>query len=277
VGPLIAVVAAVLGASAPPPAGAAEKPRLIVLELSAGGGVEAEVAGALTEAVTQEVADRGFFQVLSSKEVQTLVGLERQKQLVGCSEADQCLTELAGALDARFILSGSIARLGGAYQLAVQTLDSRRAQPVGRATRLSADLTELRKAIPWMVAEATGTPLPPPPSRVLPYSLLGAGGLALIGGGLLGVNAIAHEDAVNRELQRGEDFATTLNTLESYRQESRAIATKRTVSLITLLAGAGLIAAGIALNPPDVSRSGGGVALWLTPDGASVAFTGALP
>lgn len=267
------IVAAVLAASAEGP----EKPKLIVLDLAPGGGVDASVAGALTEAVTQEVADRGFFQVLSSKEVQTLVGFERQKQLAGCGEADQCLTELAGALGARFVLSGSIAKLGEAYQLSIQTLDSRRAQPIGRSTRLSNDLAQLRKAVPWVVAEATATPLPPPPSRVLPYSLLGAGGALLIGGGLLGVNAIAQEDAVNRELERGEAFAITLNTLESYREESRIIATKRTLSLLSLFAGGGLLAAGLVLNPPDTSRPGGGVAVWLTPDGARFAVTGVLP
>jgi hypothetical protein len=37
-----------------------------------------------------------------------LLGLERQKQMLGCAEdSSNCLAELAGALGARFVLNGS--------------------------------------------------------------------------------------------------------------------------------------------------------------------------
>ena len=78
----------------------AEKPRMVVLGLDPAGGVEPEIAQSLTEAVTAEIAARGLFQVISASEVQTLLGFERQKQLLGCSEEGECLTELAGALGA---------------------------------------------------------------------------------------------------------------------------------------------------------------------------------
>lgn len=268
---LLALVAADAG-----PAPKADKPRLIVLDLAAGGGVDASVATALTEAITQEVADRGFFQVLASKEVQIMIGFERQKQMAGCSAEAECLTELGGALGARFVMGGSVTKLGDAFQLSLQTLDSQRAQPVGRATRLANDLKALRQVVPFVVAEATGTPLPPPPSRVLPYSLVGGGALALIAGGLVGVNAIAEEDAVNRELARGTQAGAVIEPLDTYQRESRTIAIKKTVSLLVGAAGVGLVAAGVYLNPSEGGRPGG-VAVRVVPFGSGVAVVGVWP
>ncbi|HVE83297.1 MAG TPA: hypothetical protein VND93_10640 [Myxococcales bacterium] len=275
---LVLLAVAAGAAPAPAPTSKTERPKLIVLDLAPGGGVDPSIATAMTEAVTQEVADRGFFQVLSSKEVQTLIGFERQKQIAGCSDETNCLTELGGALGARFVMGGSVTKLGDAYQLSLQTLDSQRAQPVGRSTRLATDIRALRQAVPFLVAEATGTPLPPPPSRVLPYSLVGGGALALIAGGLLGVNAIAQEDAVNRELARGTlGQGSIIEPLSTYQQESRAIAVKKTLSLVIGAAGAGLIAAGVYLNPTDGPRPGGGVAVRLTPTGDGIALVGVFP
>ena len=282
----LALLALAAGAGpTPPPAPRAEKPKLIVLDLAPGGGVDPSIASALTEAVTQEVADRAFFQVLSSKEVQTMLGFERQKQMAGCSEETNCLTELGGALGARFVMAGTVTKLGDAYQLSLQTLDSRRAQPVGRATRLANDIRALRQAVPYLVAEATGTPLPPPPSRILPYSLVGGGALALIAGGLVGVNAIAQEDAVNRELARGTVNGTIIEPLATYQRESEVIARKKTLSLVIGAVGAGLIAAGVYFNPPDDGvggrpgggGGGGGVSVRLVPTDHGLALVGVLP
>jgi len=266
-----------LAAAGADPAAKAEKPRLIVLDLAAGGGVDPSVATALTEAITQEVADRGFFRVLASKEVQTMIGFERQKQMAGCSAEAECLTELGGALGASFVMGGSVTKLGDAFQLSLQTLDSQRAQPVGRATRLANDIKSLRQMVPFVVAESTGTPLPPPPSRVLPYSLVGGGALVLIAGGLVGVNAISQEDAVNRELARGTQPGTVIEPLSSYEKESRTIALKKTLSLVIGAAGVGLVAAGVYLNPPEGGGRPGGVSARVVPSGSGVAVVGVFP
>jgi TolB-like protein len=239
-----------------------EKPKLVVLELSAAGGVEAQVASAVTEAVTAEVAGRGFFDVVSAKDIQTLLGVERQRQMLGCSdEGATCLTELAGAMGARFVLSGSLARLGDTFQLTLQTLDSAKAQPIGRATRLAKDLSALREGLPFAVAEATATPLPPPPSRILPYSVMGAGALTFVAGGLLMFDAVSRERAINRELENGEQNPGALKPLSSYQDEARGLVTQKGISIAALLVGAGAMGLGLYLNPKAASG------------GSAVAFT----
>jgi len=227
-----------------------QRPKLVVLELTAAGGVEAQVASALTEGITAEASRRGFFDVVSAKDIQTLLGVERQRQMLGCSDdAQSCLTELAGAMGARFVLSGSLARLGDTYQLTLQTLDSVKAQPIGRATRLSKDLAALRDTLPFAVAEATATPLPPPPSRVLPYSVMAGGALVFLGGGLLMFDAVSRERAINRELENGLQNPTALKPLADYQAEARGLAVQKGLSIGALVAGAAAVGLGLYINP----------------------------
>src|SRR5207247_2413764 len=114
------------------------KPKLVVLELTAGSGIDASMARSFGDAVTNEVSRRGFFETTSTQEIQTMLGVERQRQLLGCSEqAQSCMTELADAIGARFVLSGSLTKLGDAFQLSLQTIDTAKAQPIGRSIRIA--------------------------------------------------------------------------------------------------------------------------------------------
>ncbi len=123
----------------------AEKPKLVVLDLTPGGGADPQVVAAFTEALTATISKAGYFDVASSRDVAQLLGVERQKQLLGCSDGS-CMAELSGAIGARFILSGSLVKLGDSWQLTMTTLDTERSQPVGRAVRIASQLTALHGA-----------------------------------------------------------------------------------------------------------------------------------
>ncbi len=225
-----------------------EKPKLVVLDLVPAGGVEASVAAAMTEALTAEVAARGFFSVLSSADFRTLLGRERQRQLLGCGEeSTSCMTELAGALGAPFVMSGTLARLGDVWQLTLQTLDTTKSQPVSRSVRLGKDLRELQATLPWASAKATATPLPPPPSRVLPVTLLAVGGVAALGAGVLALDAFSRDQLLTAELQGGGDRPGRLKTLAEYEADRAFIGTERTVALVAATGGAALVATGVFL------------------------------
>lgn len=265
---LCALTVSVLVAATP------TKPRLAVMSLSAAGEVDAALAGVFTESVTAEVAARGYFEPISSGEIATLLGVERQKQLLGCGEdANACVAEIAAALDAPFLMSGSLTKLQGLFQLNLQVIDSRKSRTVARSTRLARDFESLRALIPWAVAEACGTPLPPPPSRVLPISLLSAGALALVGGGVVGILGLNNEAAVRGELRTDNANPTVvLAGAPSYQERLDAIALQKTLALTGLLAGAALVTLGVVLMPQD-----GGARVALVPSPSGFALVGVWP
>jgi TolB-like protein len=259
------------------------KPRLLVTDLTA-QGASAQEAAAMTDAVVQGLTERNLFEVLSRRDVETLLTAERQRQLLGTcdSSPEACAQDVGGALGARYVLSGSLSKLGPTYELALQVLDTVKGRPVGRSTRLAGELSTLRKLVPWSVAEASGSPLPPPASRVLPYGLIGGGSAALLGGGVYGLIALSRQKVLNDELcpegapegsGDGSCQGRNLRELDYYRSENDRLARDKTLSLLTMAAGAGLIAAGFYLMPPPE----GGPRIALVPVGRGIALVGVLP
>lgn len=261
------------------------KPKLAVSDFEA-QNVDPAEAAALNDAVVSALKDRGLFQVLSTKDVETLVSAERQRQLLGqCKEGEQaeeaCALNLGEVIGAPFVLTGSLSRVGSAYQLVLQTLDTQKARLVGRSTRLAADLTTLLLVVPYAAAEATGSPLPPPRSRVVQYSMMAGGSGLVIAGGLVGMLAISREQVLNQELcppdgvpgADGTCAGRNLRTLAFYEEQNAAIGRDKTLSLALLAGGAALIGAGLWLMPPPEA----GPRIALVPSGMGMALVGEWP
>lgn len=247
-------------------------PRMAVLSLQGAGDVDPQLAAAMTESVTAEVAVRGFFEPISAGEIATLLGIERQRQLLGCDESGgSCMSEIAGALGAPYVMSGSLARVEGIYQLNLQVTDTTKGRVLARSTKVARDFQSLRALIPWAVAEASGTALPPPPSRVLPISLISVGGASVIAGGVLGLIALNEEAAIMGEL-RSDDMnrAVVLASADGFQQRLNQTALNRTVALSALLAGAALVGLGAFLLPPEAPQTGVRATLVPTPAGVAV-------
>jgi TolB-like protein len=253
---------------------AADSPKLVVLELQhLGGATEAE-ARSLNDAVVAVTSSAGVFQVVSQRDIITLLGVERQKQLLGCGEeSTSCLAELSGALDARFLVSGSLNKVGKTYQLTLQTLDARKSQPIGRSLRASQSLDELRKLLPWAVSEATGTSSPKAPSRVVPTLLMVAGGLGLVAGGFVVFQAETREQAIVRELATTKLTQALPRRAVDYQADAKDLANQKTSALLLFSLGAIAAAAGAwwYFSIPDVS----GGRLALVPTGSGAALVGA--
>lgn len=254
------------------------KARIAVTSLASAGELDAKFADVIGELVTAELASRGYFEPISASEISTLLGVERQKQLLGCSEeATSCNAEIASALGAPYLMSGSLTKLSGIYQLNLQVIDTAKSRTIGRSTKIARDFEGLRSLIPYAVAEASGTPLPPPPSRVLPITLISVGGLSFIGGGVLGLLALNADAATQGELgaSNAETPVTLPSTAERYRSRLEQSALQRTIALSALLAGAALIGLGAFLMPGDGPQTGVRVAF--VPTVGGVAIVGALP
>lgn len=87
--------------------------------------ISADCGAFYTEQVVAELISRGF-RVVSEREIATLLGLERQKQLLGCGEdASACLVELASALGTDGVLVGDVAKIGQRFQASLRIVDAR--------------------------------------------------------------------------------------------------------------------------------------------------------
>ena len=83
-------------------------------------GIDKTLASALEGRFLKLLNDRKI-QVVSSKDVAATLGLERQRQLVGCSaESSSCLAELAGALGVSALLSATVARAGSNFVVSLR-------------------------------------------------------------------------------------------------------------------------------------------------------------
>jgi hypothetical protein len=255
------------------------KPRLAVTALEA-QGVSPAQALAVTDAVVAALSERGLFDVISARDVATALSAERQKQLLGVCEssADACNSSLGEVLSAPFIVSGQLSRIGTAFQLTLQTFDAVKGRPAGRSNRVAASLEALQQVIPYAAAEATGSPLPPPPSRVLPVALLTVGGASFLSGAVFGVITLTQERLLNDELcpggvpPDGRCTGTALSERSFYLAQNEALLGQKWVSAGLMVAGAALTVLGVVLMPP--LEAPGRVSVMVSPTLGGFAVTG---
>jgi hypothetical protein len=80
--------------------------------------------------------------VLSQGEVVALLGLERTRQLLGCTDDQGCVADLAGALDSDRLLAGSLTILERSALLSVRLLDVKKSRTLARANATLLDASE---------------------------------------------------------------------------------------------------------------------------------------
>jgi hypothetical protein len=100
--------------------------KVVVLPLGALGGVPADTAKLVGEALAGELRRRAGVSVLTQADVSALLGVEKTRQMLGCSEAG-CMAEIGGALGADRVVHGSLGRVGGSLVVNLSALDPRRA------------------------------------------------------------------------------------------------------------------------------------------------------
>lgn len=142
-----------------------EKPSVVVLNADVTVPNEKLDANAFSDLLVSALDGTGLFRVTSAKDLATILGLERQKQLMGCSDDSNCMAELANALGADLVLAASVGRLADTYLVTVRLIDGKRSRVVARGTVQSKDPNQLLNAM-WTATQQTldayGATLPPP-------------------------------------------------------------------------------------------------------------------
>jgi TPR repeat protein len=106
-----ALVAIALAAAAPD-GRPGEKPVVAVFDVELGAGAAGADQAALTEVLAKALTDREAWQVTTVRDLASLLGAERRRQLLGCS-TDSCLAELASSFGSEGAVISSVGQVGG--------------------------------------------------------------------------------------------------------------------------------------------------------------------
>ena len=220
--------------------------------------------------------------VVTRTEISTLLGFERQKQLLGCSsEASSCMAELADALGVDGIVQGTLAKVGKKFKLTLKVIASPGGQPLGIFEGSADDevslLDELTRGAKELGPVLLAKLRPPSPlergvaregglSRFW-WAPLSAGIAAMIAGGVL----VGVSSAQFNALSSGNAAVVGTEPV-AYARSGRAL---QTDGIIFGAVGAALVLTGVGMK-----LFGGSPVqpvAFLTPHGAHFALTVALP
>jgi hypothetical protein len=126
----------------PPPTAAARPLRVVVGDFVLAGAAHPELARVLSDAAARGVQGTPGLTVLGQGEISAILGLDRTRQMMGCSEEQGCVSELGRALDADRLVSGSLTLLERTALLTVRFIDVRQNHTLARTTGTLLDATE---------------------------------------------------------------------------------------------------------------------------------------
>jgi TolB-like protein len=157
------VLLAVAGSTA-----AAPRTKIAVTEIKNVQGVQQGTATILSDIIVSEVAKQGY-DVISQSDINAMIGFEKQKTALGCSDADSaCLAEIGGALGVDFMVAGQVGQIGSRYRISLLLVDTKRAKVAARSAQFCdknedalAKVAETTVADLLRIARAT-EPSPPP-------------------------------------------------------------------------------------------------------------------
>ncbi|MBI5549701.1 MAG: hypothetical protein HY901_37925, partial [Deltaproteobacteria bacterium] len=183
--------------------------KIAVLDVKASGLLDPKTFEGIAPLFSTEIGEkRPDLQVIGTAEIRTMIGFEKEKQLLGCSDSG-CLAEIGGALGVDFLLATDGSELGGTWIVTMSLMDVVRQKAIKRAARrtdqksklVSLCLEALHEVIPALPASARAAqPVEPTPSvsasatgsgpavsRAVSWTLVGVGiAVAAGGAGCLG-------------------------------------------------------------------------------------------
>src|SRR5262245_53582869 len=98
---------------------AATPVQTVVLDVRVLPGADANLGAVVGEEVARALP-AGAFKVTTQQQLATVLGLERQRQLAGCSEeASSCAAEVASALGADVVVQTTLAKIADGLRCSV--------------------------------------------------------------------------------------------------------------------------------------------------------------
>jgi hypothetical protein len=151
--PLLRAVLLLAFALAAAPAAAKS---LALMGLRAGEGATEQLTDAVADALVSELRRAGAT-LITQDEVGAIVGLERQREVLGCDQA-ACYAELSGALGVDELVTGGVSKLGTSWMIILKRIDLQQNKVVAQSDRRlkGGSVDDLLDVLPAMTRELLG-------------------------------------------------------------------------------------------------------------------------
>jgi outer membrane receptor protein involved in Fe transport len=105
-----------------------------IMDFEGKAGMTQEKADVIADIIAEYVSRMGNIRVISKADIASMLNLEKQKRLAGCTDKD-CFAEVAGALGMPWMLTGNVGRFGESFVLNLKLVDVRNVYVAGRESR----------------------------------------------------------------------------------------------------------------------------------------------
>jgi hypothetical protein len=216
-GALVCLGPSGLAAAAAP----ATKAKIAIMDVRAVGAFDPKIIAGLTAVVAAEAGRREDVLAISGTEINTMLGFEREKQLISCAD-DNCLTEIGAALGVGLLLSSEVSQVGAKWIFSAVLIDTAKSKVRGRVSREATDATDLVDIARRSTLSLLGTSLGESrvvsvalaaeasvgkTRRIAGFSVIAVGGAALIGSGIAALLAQGRYNDLKDAGSRGDAAA----------------------------------------------------------------------
>lgn len=160
--------------------------------------VDPELTAFYADTFAKELRAKGLV-VITAADIAAVLGLERQRQLMGCTESG-CSAELGNALGADALITGTLAKLDGTLNATLRVISTNDGRVLAEETVRAEGEERFLRRLAEAAASIADTLTPKRSSRVVPVTLIIAGGVVLaVGVGLRAFAQVTSTD-LDREL-----------------------------------------------------------------------------
>jgi TolB-like protein len=129
---LLAAAALLLAPCLATAAAKKQLPKVAVLDIRALQGAHEDTVQIILEMITTALAEKKRYDVIGKADVTALIGLDRQRKMLGCKDDNACLANIGGAMGVEYLVTGQLGKLGSRYRLSLNLLDVRKNKSLSR-------------------------------------------------------------------------------------------------------------------------------------------------
>jgi hypothetical protein len=164
--------------------------------------VDPQLAEFYAETLARAFRSQGV-SISTPKDIESALGIERTRQLLGCGDENNCMAELANALGCNARLMVSVARLDSTFTAIIKVVSANTGAVLAEETAESSSERNFAYRLEdaaERIAKQLTPPAPPRPVRAWAWLPLTVGGVLLAGGGASIAGAYVEGAAIDQRV-----------------------------------------------------------------------------